>query len=220
MILRPCLRGTPPANHLACHRPRAGRRPVRALVRRSGTAKSPADAPDGTILTLVQVDYGKTNTLWEGTRFEKMFRRFIPAKGINLPGIRIQPPNATETLIHSNDTLVFWILHTGTKKWNTAPMYQRAIAFDENGNELENLAGAMGLISGTNVYSRWEIQAFPRNGKNRWIAYFGRYRGGHAAASGGVCNEKSHAWSPQGLEDNPAAADQQSGICGVRNDRS
>jgi len=94
-----------------------------------------------------------------------MFRRFIPAKGINLPGIRIQPPNATETLIHSNDTLVFWILHTGTKKWNTAPMYQRAIAFDENGNELENLAGAMGLISGTNVYSRWEIQAFPRNGK-------------------------------------------------------
>jgi hypothetical protein len=120
---------------------------------------------DGTVLTLVQADYGKTNTLWEGTRFEKMARKFIPAKGIKLYGLQINRSSPVATLTNSENVLVFWIKHTGTKKWNPARARQTAIAFDERGNTLEVYSGLSVFGPRAGIYSAWVIPAFPRNGK-------------------------------------------------------
>jgi hypothetical protein len=125
---------------------------------------TPQKLPDGTILTVVQVDYGQTNTLWEGSKFEKMFRRFIPAKGINFHAIQLNRPVALHTVTNSDNILVFWIKHSGTRLWNPVQQWQTGDALDELGNEVEIHSGAT-FTAGTNVYSVWQIPAFPRYGK-------------------------------------------------------
>jgi hypothetical protein len=145
----------------------------------------PQVLPDGSVLTLLRVDYGKTNELIDGTWFQKTFRRFIPKTGANILGYKIQPPTIIGTTVSLGNELVFWIRHTGpTGKTNAAPISPRwpfewlnttgIIAFDENGNEYRSRPGFVRGSNATNHLIIVEVPAFPRDGKVAGIRIFRR----------------------------------------------
>jgi hypothetical protein len=144
----------------------------------------PQTLPDGSVLTLLKVDYGKTNELIEGTWFQKTFRRFIPNGGTSILGLQIKPPVVLSGYYPEKDTLVFWLRRTvpqgkSIRLFDTAASWQSiwilntyAAAFDENGNEYNNQAGTIRSGSPTNHLISIEIPAFPRNGKMVGIRLF------------------------------------------------
>lgn len=130
----------------------------------------PQVLPDGTVLTLVQVDYGKTNVFYAGNWFQKTFRRWIPKDGIGIADFRLMPPNEIYRTESENDGLVFWAegkasfasLHSDQGSWLTN---SKAIIFNELGDEYPVVLGRPGAVYDRDFSWNWEITAFPRNGK-------------------------------------------------------
>lgn len=150
---------------------------LRVILEVSSVKNSPQPLADGTVLTLVQVDFGKTNLPID----KDILQRFLPKGGLGILGRQLVAPLTAATNIdtaRNNDgELVFGIRHMGAittlpPRGSSANVdlafKSRVIAFDEFGNEYENNRAFPHIyFSGTltNPITIWRLGAFPRGGK-------------------------------------------------------
>jgi hypothetical protein len=137
--------------------------------------------PDGSVLTLVQVDFGTNNVFTDGNAFQKIFQNVIPERGVGILGRRIERGIAT-TNQAAEPQLVLWIKHSFLTPWPPNPssagsmgplqdaasdwiFNTRAFASDDLGHQYEAASMWMSDYSKTNPVSEWTFPAFPRNGK-------------------------------------------------------
>jgi hypothetical protein len=127
----------------------------------------PQVLPDGTVLTLVQVDYGKTNVFYGGNWFQKTFRKLIPKNGFRIGKYRLMPPNEVKRNKSQNDNLVFWADgQVGRASFkNIIISNLKVVAFNELGDEYPAYLGEPLWLSPSNFVWDWRLAAFPRDGK-------------------------------------------------------
>jgi hypothetical protein len=122
--------------------------------------------PDGSVLTLEAVTYGKEHRLIEGEWWQKLFAPVLPAR------LRPHPNRWTDLYVadHPN-TLVLWTHQqkmTPASHWDQERWETRVVVSDEHGCRSET--GFLGHGAGLNwppteAYGAWALPAFPRRGR-------------------------------------------------------
>jgi hypothetical protein len=146
----------------------------------AGRARAHAQRlPDGTLLYLEAVTYGKQHQIVRGTWWQKLLNPVLTNEMRNRFGMMFPRYQSAGT-----DTLGFWTLRdvpSRSRMRGSLPSWEaRGVVFDEAGNQGETAARVIGAGAGylAPVLEAWDLGAFPRRGQRVGLRLYTRPPGG------------------------------------------
>ncbi len=152
--------------------------------------------PDGTVLRLLAVTHGPTNTFFPVGALERLIYRFAPADapahGIHFGPINIAPVSPIvdfwrrqDGTVAYPDRAVLWLGHSVPSNGPPLPLPRekwfsdtRVTLANENGEEWEQRAGMRQTrptsVRGLNWITDWDFTSFPRRGKKLRFRLYAR----------------------------------------------